>query len=276
LGLGKISVGPPYFATVFIIPTIPMVLLMSLGMHTAWKKADWSRVTGKVRLAFFAALVLGIAVPLFVYGRIGLLLAIGVFASFWLMMSSLLDPATFLWKRRSLRGYPRSLLGMHIAHFGIGVFVLGVAITSAFGVEKDVGMKRGEVLELSGSTFQLNDLSDVQGPNYTAVQAEVVVRKGDTVVATLNPQKRVYRVQTNPMTEASIHPRLSRDLFVALGEPLGADTWSMRVQYKPMIRLIWLGALLMAFGGLVSVSDQRYRARRRSEAPSGAVEAAST
>ena len=275
LGLGKISVGPPYFSTVFIIPTIPMVLLMSLGMHTAWKKADWSRVTAKVRLSLIAALVLGIAVPLFLYGRVGLLLAIGVFASFWLMMSSLLDPAAFLVKRRNLRGYPRGLLGMNVAHFGVGMFVLGVAITSAFGIEKDVGMKRGEVLELSGYTFQLNALADVQGPNYKAVQAEVIVRKGDKVVATLNPQKRVYRVQTNPMTEAAIHAKLSRDLFVALGEPLGADTWSMRVQYKPMIRLIWLGCLLMAFGGVISVSDLRYRARRRSEAPSGAIEAAS-
>ena len=276
LGLGKISVGPPYFATVFIIPTIPMVLLMSLGMHMAWKKADWSRVTAKVRIAMIAALVLAVAVPLLVYGRVGLLLAIGVFASIWLMLSALIDVSGFVWKRHNLRGYPRGLLGMNIAHFGIGVFVLGVAITSAFGVEKDVGMKTGDVLELSGYSFELKSLSDVNGPNYTAVQAEVVVRKGSRVIATLNPQKRVYRVQTNPMTEAAIHARLSRDLFVALGEPLGGDTWSLRIQYKPMIRLIWLGALLMAAGGLVSVSDLRYRARSRSEAPAGATEAAAS
>jgi cytochrome c-type biogenesis protein CcmF len=276
LGLGKISVGPPYFATVFIIPTIPMVLLMSLGMHMAWKKADWSRVTAKVRIAMIAALVLAVAVPLFVYGRVGLLLAIGVFASIWLMLSALIDVSGFVWKRHNLRGYPRGLLGMNIAHFGIGVFVLGVAITSAFGVEKDVGMKTGDVLELSGYSFELKSLSDVNGPNYTAVQAEVVIREGSKVIAILNPQKRVYRVQTNPMTEAAIHARLSRDLFVALGEPLGGDTWSLRIQYKPMIRLIWLGALIMAAGGLVSVSDLRYRARSRSEVPAGATEAAAS
>jgi cytochrome c-type biogenesis protein CcmF len=276
LGLGKISVGPPYFATVFIIPTIPMVLLMSLGMHMAWKKADWSRVTAKVKMSLIAALVLGICVPLFVYGRIGLLLAIGVFASIWLMLSSMIDAAGFVRKRHNLRGYPRGLLGMNIAHFGIGVFVLGVTITSAFGIEKDVGMKQGDVLELAGYSFELKSLNDVSGPNYTAVQAEVVVREGNKEIATLRPQKRVYRVQRNPMTEAAIHARLSRDLFVALGEPLGNDTWSLRIQYKPMIRLIWLGALLMAAGGLVSVSDQRYRARRRSEAPAGATEAATS
>jgi cytochrome c-type biogenesis protein CcmF len=276
LGLGKISVGPPYFATVFIIPTIPMVLLMSLGMHMAWKKADWSRVTAKIKMSLIVALVLGIGVPLFVYGRIGLLLAIGVFASIWLMLSSMIDVAGFIRKRHNLRGYPRGLLGMNIAHFGIGVFVLGVTITSAFGIEKDVGMKQGDVLELSGYSFELTTLDDVSGPNYTAVQAEVIVRKGNKEIATLSPQKRVYRVQRNPMTEAAIHARLSRDLFVALGEPLGNDTWSLRIQYKPMIRLIWLGALLMAAGGLVSVSDQRYRARRRSEAPAGATEAATS
>ena len=220
--------------------------------------------------------MLAVAVPLFVYGRVGLLLAIGVFASIWLMLSALIDVAGFVWKRHNLRGYPRGLLGMNIAHFGIGVFVLGVAITYAFGVEKDVGMKTGDVLELSGYSFELKSLSDVNGPNYTAVQAEVVIREGSRVIATLNPQKRVYRVQKNPMTEAAIHARLSRDLFVALGEPLGGDTWSLRIQYKPMIRLIWLGALLMAAGGLVSVSDLRYRARRRSEVPAGATEAAAS
>jgi cytochrome c-type biogenesis protein CcmF len=166
------------------------------------------------------------------------------------------------------------MLGMSIAHFGIGVFVLGVAVTSAFSIEQDAGMTPGDTRSIAGYDFRFLGTRDVEGPNYTAVEGEVLVSKEGDEIALLQPQKRVYRVQQSPMTEAAIHPRLSRDLFVAMGEPLGAnDAWSLRIQYKPLIRLIWLGCLIMAFGGLVSMSDRRYWARQTAESPASAAAA---
>ena len=133
-------------------------------------------------------------------------------------------------------------------------------------LERDIGLGIGETEELAGYTFEFRGTRNVEGPNYSAVEGEIVVTRDGEHVLTMNPQKRTYRVQRNPMTEASIDGKLSRDLFVALGDPLGENRWSVRMQYKPLIRLIWLGALLMALGGAVSASDRRYRAKERSTA----------
>jgi len=145
--------------------------------------------------------------------------------------------------------------------------VLGVTVTSAFSIEKDISLKPGESVEMQGYTFNLQSIRDAEGPNFTAKEATVTVTRDGDPVTTLLPQKRVYRVQQSPMTEAALHPRLSRDLYVAMGEPLGDGAWSMRIQYKPLIRLIWLGCIIMALGGAVAASDQRYRSRRTAEVP---------
>jgi len=276
LELGKISVGPPYFSTVFIIPALPLVLMMSLGMHAAWKKASLRQLAVKLRLLAVVAAVLAIAVPLVLYGGISILLAIGLFSAFWLMGASLKEPVAWLMRRKSLRGYPRSMLGMAVAHFGIAVFVLGVAVTSAFSIEKDISVRPGERNEIAGYGFEYRGTRQVEGPNYTASEGEIAVFEGDKQIATLRPQKRIYRVQRNPMTESGIQPRLSRDLYVALGEPLGGDAWSIRMQYKPLVRLIWLGALIMAFGGAIAASDRRYRVPREAEAPASSAAEATT
>jgi cytochrome c-type biogenesis protein CcmF len=267
LGLGKISVGPPYFDTAFLIPGLPLVLLMGLGMHAAWKRAAWSQLSRKLRWSAIGALVLGVAVPLFVYGRVGLLLVLGAGAAFWVMVASLIEPGRWIIRRKTLRGYPRSLLGMSVAHLGVGVFTLGVCVTSAFSIELDVAMGPGDTREMAGYTFEFRGTRDTEGPNYSAVEGEVIVTRDGEQVTILRPQKRVYRVQRNPMTEAAIQDRLSRDLFVALGDPLGNNRWSVRMQYKPLIRLIWLGCLIMSVGGLLAMSDRRYRARARADAP---------
>ena len=148
---------------------------------------------------------------------------------------------------------------MSIAHLGMGLFVIGVTIVSAFGVESDRAMRIGETLDVGGFEFELREIRDVQGPNYTAIEGVVEIRRDGEFIATVRPQKRQYLVQKNWMTEAGIHPSWNKDLFVALGDQLGDGAWSVRIQYKPMIRFIWLGAFIMALGGLVSVSDRRYR-----------------
>jgi cytochrome c-type biogenesis protein CcmF len=271
LSLGKISVGPPYFDTVFLIPGLPLVILMGLGMHAAWKRAAWPQLQRKLRWAALGAVVLGIAIPLLVYGRFGLLLALGITAGLWVMAASVIEPGRWLLRRKTLRGYPRSMLGMTIAHFGVGVFVLGVTVTSAFSIEKDIAMGAGDREEIAGYSFEFKGTRNVEGPNFSAVEAEVLITRDGEEVVTLHPQKRVYRVQRNPMTEAAIQDRISRDLFVALGDPLGADRWSVRMQYKPLIRLIWLGCLIMAVGGLVAASDRRYRVKAREAAAEAAA-----
>ncbi|MEJ2515036.1 MAG: heme lyase CcmF/NrfE family subunit [Gammaproteobacteria bacterium] len=273
LGLGKISVGPPYFNTAFLIPTIPLVFIVGLGMHTGWGKADPTQLRQKLWPYAAAALLITLVLEVAVYHEVGILSSVGVFLAVWLMAVSFIEPVRYALRRRSLAGYPRGMMGMSVAHFGVGVFVLGITGVSSFSIEKDIGMNPGDSVTIAGYDFHFTDTRNVQGPNYSAVEADVRVSRDGKEITLLQPQKRTYRVQQSPMTEAAIHPRLSRDLFVALGEPLGQGAWSMRIQYKPMIRLIWLGALIMAFGGGIAASDRRYRVRREATVPADAAAA---
>ncbi|NGX16562.1 heme lyase CcmF/NrfE family subunit [Wenzhouxiangella sp. XN24] len=266
LGLGKISVGPPYFNTVFIIPTLPLVLLMGLGMHSTWKKTNWSQLKGKLWPFALAAFLFALIVPLVVYKQFGLMKFIGVLLGVWVMAVAFIDPVKYLWKKKSLRGYSRTMISMAVAHFGVGLFVIGVTMVETYGIARDIGMRAGDTVTVEDYSFTFVGTRNVQGPNYSAIRGEVIVEKGGSEVTRLFPEKRTYLVQQNPMTEAAIHPRLHRDIFVAMGEPLGQGAWSMRIQYKPYIRLIWLGALVMAIGAFFGMTDKRYRVRREEEA----------
>jgi cytochrome c-type biogenesis protein CcmF len=267
LGLGKISVGPPYFNTVFIIPTLPLVLLMGMGMHSTWKKTDWSQLKGKLWPFALGTVLFALIVPLFVYGQFGLMKFVGVALGVWVMTVAFIDPVKYWLRKRSLKGYSRTMISMCFAHFGVGLFVIGVTMVETYGIARDIGMKPGDTATVEDYSFTFTGTSNVEGPNYTAVRGEVIVEKDGREVTVLYPEKRTYRVQTNPMTEAAIHARIQRDLFVAMGEPLGQGAWSMRIQYKPYIRLIWLGALVMALAAFFGMTDQRYRVRREEEAP---------
>ena len=158
---------------------------------------------------------------------------------------------------------PVGLVGMTVAHIGVGLFAIGVTITQSYRIEKDFALQPGESVEMQGYTFHFDSTQQVAGPNYDAVQAHFRITRGDELIADLTPQKRVYRVRTMPMTEAGIEVDWNRDLFVAMGEDLGAGKWSMRLQYKPMVRFIWFGALVMMIGGFIAITDRRYRTRRQ-------------
>jgi len=256
---GKISIGPPWFEVAFMVPMIPLVLLLGLGMHTAWRKQSkdpWIRL---LRTPVIVAVIIGIVLPLMFYGRVSLLLVVGCAAAAWIVISSLIQPIRSWRRKQGATAITRSALGMSIAHLGMGLFVIGVTIVSAFGVESDRAMRPGETLEVAGFAFELREVRDVQGPNYTAIEGVVEVRRDGEFIAMVRPQKRQYLVQKNWMTEAGIHPTWNKDLFIALGDQLGNDTWSVRIQYKPMISFIWIGCFIMALGGLVTVSDRRYR-----------------
>ena len=256
---GKISVGPPWFEVAFLVPMIPLIFLLGLGMHTAWRKQSKDPWIKLLRIPAIVAIILGVVLPLLFYGRVTILIVVGCVAAVWIFISSLIQPIRSWRRKDSATAITRSALGMSIAHFGMGCFVLGATVVSAFGVESDRGIRVGETLEVAGLEFELRELQQVEGPNYTAIEALVEVRNDGEFVATMRPQKRQYLVQKNWMTEAAIHPRWNGDLFVALGDQLGDGAWSVRIQSKPMIRFIWLGAFIMALGGLVSVTDRRYR-----------------
>jgi cytochrome c-type biogenesis protein CcmF len=260
VGAGKISVGKPWFEIAFSLPMIPLLLLVAVGMHAAWRSQPWSGLRRILVIPAAIALVLGIALPLMAWGTASVLLLVGTVAAVWIMASSLVLPLR-AWRRQSGAAAPtRSMLGMCIAHFGVGVFVFGVTVVSAFSVESDQALSPGQTASAGDYQFEMRELLDVEGPNYIAREAVVDIRRDGEFVGQVRPQKRQYQVQKSWMTEAGIHAGWNRDLLISLGDPLGPDSWSVRVQYKPLVRFIWLGALIMALGGLLAATDRRYRA----------------
>ena len=259
--LGKISVGPPYFNAVFLVPGLPLVVAIGIGMHATWKHSRLAPkpvVFGAIA-AVAAVLALGFMVWLSHYT---VLAAIGFMAGVFVIGASLYEP----WQRwRGGHSLPAAVLGMTIAHIGVGMFTIGVTGVESSKIERDIALGVGDSAEVAGYVFKLESLKPVQGPNYNATEGEVTVRHDGDLVATLHPQKRNYWVRTMPMTEAGISVGPGRDLFAALGEDLGGGRWSVRVQYKPLIRYIWLGALVMALGGLLATADRRYRRKRPDE-----------
>jgi cytochrome c-type biogenesis protein CcmF len=259
LNLGKISVGPPYFNAVFLIPGFPLLALMAVGMHALWKQGKLDDKKTFLLGSLGAAAVLGVVIPIVAYGGFHPMASVGLAAGLWIIASALYEPFQRLRRKQSLS---RGVLGMTVAHVGVGLFAIGVTVVQSYKIEKDFALTPGESVELQGYTFHFDNTTQVAGPNYDAVQAHFRITKGDDLVAELTPQKRIYRVRTMPMTEAGIEVDWNRDLFVAMGEDLGAGKWSMRLQYKPMVRFIWFGAFVMALGGFIAITDRRYRTRK--------------
>jgi cytochrome c-type biogenesis protein CcmF len=260
LNMGKISVGPPYFNVVFLIPTVPMLALLAVGMHSLWKKGRLADVKVPLLTMLGASIVLGVLVPVLAYDGFHPMASVGLALGVWVILSSLYEPFDRLRKRQSLS---RGVLGMTVAHIGVGLFAIGVTITQSYRIEKDFALQPGETVEMQGYTFRFDSIEHVTGPNWDAEQAHFTVTRGEKLIAKLNPQKRVYRVRTMPMTEAGIEVDWNRDLFVAMGEDLGANKWSMRLQYKPMVRFIWFGCFVMMVGGFIAITDRRFRTRKQ-------------
>jgi cytochrome c-type biogenesis protein CcmF len=273
LGLGKISVGPPYFNRIFIPLMIPIALVVGLGAIARWKQDSLWRLLWQMRWAGAATVVL-LVISVVLMPHFSLAATGGLLLAFWVAGTTLLGlyrrvaaakRGAETWKR-----VPRAFYGMSLAHLGIAVLVVGVSLTTTFSQEEDVRLAPGQSYELGGYHFEFDGVRQVRGPNYTAHQGTVTVTRNGKLIATMSPQKRVYDVQRQPMTEAAIDPGLTRDLFVALGEPLGTSdgSWSVRLYHKPFIRWIWMGGVFMALGGLLAASDRRYRvlARRRATA----------
>jgi cytochrome c-type biogenesis protein CcmF len=266
LGLGKISVGPPYFNAVFIPLMAPLAFVVGLGMLLRWKKDSIRQLALRVRWIIAICVIGGMLLPLLMpfyswAAVLGLTLALWTVAMTGLSFVDRLGAKGFSWQR--MLTIPAGFYGMTLAHLGIAVFVTGITLTSIYSVEKDVRMAPDETIDMSGYIFEFKGVTETTGPNYMAQQAFVTVSHEGKEVAKLEPQKRVYQVQTMPMTEVAIDAGLFRDLFVAIGEPLGDQgAWSLRIYYKAFIRWIWLGAVFMAAGGLCAAFDRRYRVVR--------------
>ncbi|HID49780.1 MAG TPA: c-type cytochrome biogenesis protein CcmF, partial [Chromatiales bacterium] len=284
LNLGKISVGPPYFNSVFIPLTAPLAVLIGFGILTRWKQDRVGRLVGKLRGAMVVSLVLGVAWVVLLLPSFRLAAVVGTVLAVWVMASSVVALRARLGNQKNpgaaLRSIPRGFWGMTLGHMGVGVFIIGITLTSLYSIEKDVRLAPGESFTMAGYRFEMIEVREVQGPNYVASEGKLTVSRDGEVIALLEPQKRIYRVQRMPMTEAAIDAGLTRDLFVALGEPIDDQgAWSVRLYVKPYIRWIWLGALIMAFGGLLAATDRRYRLTARREraklpadsAPAGAA-----
>jgi len=259
LDLGKISVGPPYFESVFAPLMAPAILLAGIGPLIAWRKGDGPQLARRLRWSAIAALLGALFVPL-AFGRWALLTSCGLLLGFWIIGGAL----TALFIRIRMRTKVTSaFVGMLLAHAGIGVFVLAVTLVKSYDVERDLRVAPGETVTLGGHAFRLDGVREVEGPNYTAMRATVVVTRDGAPVARLEPEKRVYHVQRNPMTEASIDYGMTRHLYVSLGDSVGGGAWTLRIQVKPFIGWIWGGCLLMALGGLLAAVDRRYRVPQR-------------
>jgi cytochrome c-type biogenesis protein CcmF len=263
LGMGKVSVGPPYFQAVFVPLMAPALFLMGIGPLARWKSASLPELAVRLRWAFGISMVTGLLLP-FAMGHwsalvsLGLILACWIFATAGYNLWTRIKPASGAVDWSRALSQPRSYYGMLLAHCGVAVFVVGVTMVKGYEVEKDVRMETGDTAHVGGYQFRFDGVAPVPGPNYSALRATVTVTRNGQPVTVLTPEKRNYFSQQMPMTEASINPGLTRDLYVSLGEPVG-DAWVVRVYYKPFVDWIWGGCMLMALGGLFAVSDRRYR-----------------
>ena len=279
LGLGKISVGPPYFDSVFVPLMTPLVFLMGLGPLARWKQASppelWARLKWALAIAIATALLLpAIAGKWSPFTSLGFGLAAWIAAATVAGVRERIRNAQGGWLSR-LGEQPRAWWGMTLAHLGVAVFVTGVTVVKSYEIERDVRVAPGDAVTVGGYAFRFMGVSEAPGPNYRAVRGMVEVSRDGRLVRTLYPEKRVYLAQSQmPTTEAAIATGILGDLYVSLGEPVGEGAWTMRVYHKPFVTWIWGGCLLMALGGFCALSDRRYRVRSaRAETVAGAAAA---
>jgi cytochrome c-type biogenesis protein CcmF len=276
LGLGKISVGPPYFELVFVPLMAPVVLLMGLGPLARWKEARladfWPRLAGVAGVA----LATGLLLPLFL-GRWSPLAALGLALAAWAVCAGivpLLPPAHTAGRLTAhLVAIPLSRWGMAVAHVGIGIFIFGVTMVKGYESTAEVKMAPGDTATVGGYSFKFVDIGQQRGPNYVAARARIEVSRNGQSLTTMEPEKRMYLVQRMPMTEAALDSGLFRDLYVSLGEAVDDATWIVRIQHKPFVGWIWVGCLLMALGGTFAAADRRYRLRRLAAQSAGPIPA---
>ncbi|WP_067519152.1 heme lyase CcmF/NrfE family subunit [Endozoicomonas ascidiicola] len=273
LDMGMISVGPPYFNTVFVPMAMLLAFALGAGVLLNWKTGSVKWLYQQTRWILLTSVIGGLAFSL-IYGNsfmISEVLAIGLV--FWIVLTMGKDLLNKTRHARAKSGVVVALkrlkpayYGMQLAHIGLAVAIVGVAIVSGYSSQRDLRMAPGDTVDISGYQFRFDGVRPVQGPNYTSDYGSITVYEHGRQITVLHPEKRVYTAQAMPMTEADLDPGITRDLYVALGEPLGNDgSWAVRIHIKPFVRWIWAGSVLMALGGILAISDRRYRFKVRSK-----------
>jgi cytochrome c-type biogenesis protein CcmF len=270
LNLGKLSVGPPYFNSVFVPLMAPAAFLIGVGPIARWKQVKLPELAVRLRWAFIISVLTGILLPFVIGGwkwraSLGLLLAFWIVATVvqqvWIRVRSQTGAGLF----GKIRASSRSYYGMQLAHVGVAVFIAGVTVVTSYQSEKDVRMNMGDTVTVGGYQFRLNNLAQVQGPNYQAVRADVEVTKNGSPVAMMHPEKRAFTTSQNVTSETAIDRSVWRDLYLSLGDEVDGGAWTVRVYHKPLVNWIWGGALLMALGGGFAVTDRRYALAARKQ-----------
>ena len=267
LGYGKISVGPPYFDLIFGLVMLPALFLMAIGPASRWRHATLPELVVRLKWAAAIALIAGIGMPLML-GKLTLWIALGLTLAVWIVAATL-SAVAHRFRITPQSGFAAkitanspSFYGMHIAHMGIAVFVIGVTMVKGYEIERDIRMVPGGIAKEGGYEFKFVSLGEKAGPNYQAVTGRFEVSRNGKLVEVMTPEKRTYFASGQTMTEAAIDPGFTRDLYVSLGEPVAGATdgaWGVRVYVKPFIDWIWFGCLFMALGGLLAILDKRYR-----------------
>ncbi len=278
LDLGKISVGPPYFDSVFVPLMTPALFLMGIGPMARWKEASLPDLALRVKWAFAVSVATALLLPL-TMGKWSPMISFGLLLAFWILTTAVVNlrlrlaaVSGDLWSR--LSSQPRSYYGMLLAHCGVAVFIIGVTLVKGYETERDVRMAIGDTVAVGGYTFRFEGVENTTGPNYRAARGNVTVLQGEQTVRVMHPEKRIYNAQNMPMTEAAISTGLFGDLYVSLGEPVSDGAWSVRVYRKPFVTWIWGGCIIMALGGFLALSDRRYRRlARQAQAGDDAVAA---
>ncbi len=259
LGLGKISVGPPYFNSVFVPLVLPLLFLTGVGPLARWKQADMPELASRLKWGFGASVVVALLLPL-TLGAWKPMVALGILLALWIAAAVAVNLRGRL---RAASGWSANFYGMNLAHLGVAVTVIGITMVSSYETERNLRMGEGDTATLQGYTFRFGGVKELDGPNYRASRGKLEVSRDGRTVATLYPEKRAYISSGMPMTESAIDYGFTRDLYAALGEPLDGGAWSVRLFHKPFVVWIWIGAVLMALGGLLAITDRRYRTSRK-------------
>ncbi len=272
LGAGKISVGPPYFNALFVPLTIPIALLLGVAALSRWKQDSVDRLGKKLLIPFVFSVVLGTAIPYVFLDEVKWGAVVAVMLALWITSLSVVGILDRIAgkkdKMQALLNIPRGFYGMTFAHMGVAMFVVGITITSLYSTEKDIRLVQGQSYSIGEYDFMFEGVQQAVGPNYKAAEGWFTVSYQGKQIERLHSQKRLYNAGGMPMTEAGIDAGFWRDLYVSLGEDLdGKGAWSVRLYHKPFIRWIWLGSLIMAFGGLLAATDKRYRKSLKTTQP---------
>nr|WP_235727578.1 heme lyase CcmF/NrfE family subunit [Kangiella shandongensis] len=263
---GKSSVGPPYFNLMFSIFMIPILILMPIGQQINWKQESLKPLLTKFWLWAISSFLLAIAIVV-VLGDLQPMAIIGTTLGLWVLAGCAKYILGQAGKNASLtagmKKISRSYWGMIVAHLGVAVTVLGVVLTSYFSLEKNIKIRQGETVQVEDFKVEFYDFKNTQGPNYISSAGSFRIYSDSEVLTELHPEKRKYNASRMVMTEADIDAGLFRDIYMVMGEPLEDGAWAVSVYYKPFVRWIWLGAIFMALGGVLAISDKRYREKRR-------------